>query len=72
MSKISKSFETSLSVVKTELPMQGVPVPSLVWELGSHMPLHVARKFKKKKCNITKSFKTFGQIGLYVEQFLVT
>ena len=53
--------------------MQGVPVPSLVWELGSHMLLLVAKKLKKKKkLNISKIFKTLGQIGLYVEWFLVT
>ena len=36
-------------VVKTELPLQGARVRSLVGELRSHMPQGVAKKSKLKK-----------------------
>ena len=31
------------------LPVQGVQVPSLVWELRVHMPCGAAKKLKRKK-----------------------
>ena len=48
---IKSSFQAfpGSPVVEPIPPMLGVWVPSLVWELRSHMPPRVDKKLKKKK-----------------------
>ena len=51
-------------MVKTCLPMQGVPVRSLVWELRFHVPRGQKVKHKNRSNIVTKSIKILKMVHI--------